>query len=84
MNPHQRFLQAKVKNRNEPKQVMTKSEDLAIGKSSEINLIWKFLIRNFQLSFEKTCTYITFKSVVKHRQLSNGYLIYTDCKFSSS
>ena len=28
MNPHQRCLQAKVKYRNEPKQVMPKSEDL--------------------------------------------------------
>ena len=29
MNPHQRCLQAKVKNQNEPKQVMQKSKDLS-------------------------------------------------------
>ena len=37
MNPHQRCLQAKVKYRNEPKQVMPKSEDLS--RSLEINAI---------------------------------------------
>ena len=40
MNPHQRCLQAKVKYRNEPKQVMPKSEDLS--RSLEINAIWTF------------------------------------------
>ena len=40
MNPHQRCLQAKVKYRNEPKQVMPKSEDPS--RSLEINAIWTF------------------------------------------
>ena len=56
MNPQQRCLQAKVKNQNEPKPAMPKSQDLI--RSLEIKLIW---------------TYITFKSAVKHRQLSYGY-----------
>ena len=40
MNPHQRCLQAKVKYRNEPKQIMPKSEDLS--RPLEINAIWTF------------------------------------------
>ena len=40
MNPHQRCLRAKVKYRNEPKQIMPKSEDLS--RSLEINAIWTF------------------------------------------
>ena len=40
MNPHQRCLQAKVKYRNEPKQVLPKSEDPS--RSLEINAIWTF------------------------------------------
>ena len=40
MNPHRRCLQAKVKNRNEPKQVTPKSEGLS--RSLEINAIWTF------------------------------------------
>ena len=36
----QRCLQAKVKNRNKPKHVMTKSEDLS--RSLEIKPIWTF------------------------------------------
>ena len=40
MNPHQRCLQAKVKYRNEPKQVLPKSQDLS--RSLEINAIWTF------------------------------------------
>ena len=71
MNPHQRCLQAKVKYRSEPKQVMTKSEDLSW--SLEINAIWTF-DTEFPTIFNKSCTYITFKSAVKHRQL--GYDIY--------
>ena len=41
MNPHQRYLQAKVKNRNEPKQVMPKSQDLSmqiIRKKSNLDI----------------------------------------------
>ena len=68
MNPHQRCLQAKVKYRNEPKQVMPKSEYLS--RSLEINAIWTF-DTEFPTIFTKSCTYITFKSAVKHRQL--GY-----------
>ena len=71
MNPHQRCLQAKVKYRNEPKQVMPKSEYLS--RSLEINAIWTF-DTEFPTIFNKSCTYITFKSAVKHRQ-------YKDCVF---
>ena len=70
MNPHQRYLQAKVKYRNEPKQVMPKSEDLS--RSLEINAISTF-DTEFPTIFNKSCTYITFKSAVKHRQLGYGY-----------
>ena len=61
MNPHQRCLQAKVKYRNEPKQVMPKSEYLS--RSLEINAIWTF-DTEFPTIFNKSCTYITFKSAV--------------------
>ena len=40
MNPHQRCLQAEVKTRFEPKQVMPKSKDLS--RSIEMKLIWTF------------------------------------------
>ena len=70
MNPHQRCLQAKVKYRNEPKHVMPKNEDPR--RSLEINAIWTF-DAEFQTIFNKSCTYITFKSAVKHRQLGYGY-----------
>ena len=70
MNPHQRCLQAKVKYRNELKQVMPKSEYLS--RSLEINAIWTF-DTEFPTIFNKSCTYITFKSAVKHRQLGYGY-----------
>ena len=66
MNPHQRYLQAKVKIWNEPKQVMPKSEDLS--RSLEIKPIWTF-DTEFPTIFNKSCTYITFKSAVKHGQL---------------
>ena len=52
MNPHQRCLQAKVKYRNEPKQVMPKSEDLS--RSLEINAIWIF-DKEFPTIFNKSC-----------------------------
>ena len=48
------------------KQVMPKSEDLS--RSLEINVIWTF-DTEFPTIFNKSCTYITFKSAVKHRQL---------------
>ena len=70
IHPHQRCLQAKVKYRNEPKQVMAKSEDLS--GSLEINAIWTF-DTEFPTIFNKACTYITFKSAVTHRQLGYGY-----------
>ena len=70
MNPHQRCLLAKVKYQNEPKQVMLKSEDLS--RSLEINAIRTF-DTEFPTIFNKSCTYITFKSAVKHRQLDYGY-----------
>ena len=70
MNPHQRCLQAKVKYRNEPKQVMPKSEDPS--RSLEINAIRTF-DTEFPTIFYKSCTYITFKSAIKHRQLGYGY-----------
>ena len=66
MNPHQRCLQATVINWNEPKQVMPKSEYLS--RSLEIKPIWTF-DTEFPTVFNKSCTYITFKSAVKHRQL---------------
>ena len=52
------------------KQVMPKSEDLS--RSLEINSIWTF-DTEFPTIFNKSCTYITFKSAVKHRQLGYGY-----------
>ena len=66
MNPHRRCLQAKVENWNGPKQVMPKSEGLS--RSLEIKPIWIF-DTEFLTFFNKSCTYITFKSSVKHRQL---------------
>ena len=53
------------------KQVMPKSEDLS--RSLEINAIWTF-DTVFPTIFNKSCTYITFESAVKHRQLGYGYL----------
>ena len=58
MDPRQRCLQAKVKNRNELKQVMPKSEDLS--RSLEIKLIWTF-DAEFPTIFNNSCTYITLK-----------------------
>ena len=52
------------------KQVMPKSEDPS--RSLEINAIWTF-DTEFPTIFNKSCTYITFKSAVKHRQLGYGY-----------
>ena len=52
------------------KQLMPKSEDLS--RSLEINAIWTF-DTEFPTIFNKSCTYITFKSAVKHRQLGYGY-----------
>ena len=52
------------------KQEMPKSEDLS--RSLEINAIWTF-DTEFPTIFNKSCTYITFKSAVKHRQLGYGY-----------
>ena len=49
---------------------MPKSEDLS--RSLEINAIWTF-DTEFPTIFTKSCTYITFKSAVKHRQLGYGY-----------
>ena len=69
-NTHQRYLQAKVKYWNEPKQVMSKSKDLS--RSLEINAIWTF-DTEFPTIFNKSCTYINFKSAVKHTQLGYGY-----------
>ena len=47
MNPYQRYLHAKVKYWDEPKQVMPKSKDPT--RSLEINAIWTFDIRSFLL-----------------------------------
>ena len=52
------------------KPVMPKSEDLSW--SPEINAIWTF-DTEFPTIFIKSCTYIAFKSAVKHRQLDYGY-----------
>ena len=71
LNPHQRCLiQPKVKNWNEPKQVMPKN--LNLSRSLEIKTIWTFDME-FPAILNKSCTYITFKSTVKHRHLSYGY-----------
>ena len=51
------------------KQVMPKSEDLR--RSLEKYAIWTFDTK-FPTIFNKSCTYITFKSAVKHRQLGYG------------
>ena len=51
------------------KQVMPKIEDLS--RALEINAIWTF-DTEFPTIFIKSCTYITFKSAVKHRQLGYG------------
>ena len=61
-------LQAKVKYRNEPKQVMPKSEDLS--RSLEINAMWTF-DTEFPTIFNKACTfqYIThvhFYKIIKY------------------
>ena len=53
-----------------PKQVKPNSQDLS--RSQEIKAIWT-LDTEFPTIFNKTCTYITFKSAIKHRQLSFGY-----------
>ena len=52
------------------KQLMPKSEDLS--RSLEIIAIWTF-DTEFPTIFIRSCTYITFKSAVKHRQLGYGY-----------
>ena len=62
-NPNQRCLHAKVKYRNEPKHVMPKTNDL--NRSLEIKPIWPF-DTEFPTIFNTPCTYITFKSAVKH------------------
>ena len=49
---------------------MPKSEDLS--RSLEINAIRTF-DTEFPTIFYKSCTYITFKSAIKHRQLGYGY-----------
>ena len=69
MNTHQRRLQAKFKYRNEPKQAMPGRDP---SRSLAINAIWTF-DTEFLTIFNKPCTYITFKSAVKHRQLGYGY-----------
>ena len=56
------------------KQVMR--EDLS--GSLEINAIWTF-DTEFPTIFIKSCTYITFKSAVKHRLLGYGYPWGTAC-----
>ena len=70
MDPHQKCLQAIVKYRNEPKHVMPKSEYLSNSRLLEIKPIWTFYTE-FPTIFNKSCTYITFKSAVKHRQLGS-------------
>ena len=60
MNPHQRYLQAKVKYRNEPKQVMPKSEDPS--RSLGINAIWTF-DTEFPTIFKKIYAHILLSSL---------------------
>ena len=52
------------------KQVMPKSEDLS--RSLEMKAFWIF-DTEFTTLFNKSCTYITSKSAVKHGQLGYGY-----------
>ena len=52
---------------------MPKSEDLS--RSLEINAIWK-LDTEFSTIFNTSCTYITFKSAGKHRQLYIKHTVY--------
>ena len=61
MNPHQRYLQAKVENWNEPKQVMPKSQDLSRSLDKKPILTFD---TEFATIFNKSCTYITFNSAV--------------------
>ena len=68
--PNQRCLQAKVKYRNESKQVAPMSEDLC--RPLEIKLILTFDVE-LPTICNKSCTYMTLKSAVKHRQQSYGY-----------
>ena len=56
MNPAQRCLQAKVKNRNEAKHVKSKSQDL--NRLLEIKVTGTFYME-FPTLYNKTCTYIT-------------------------
>ena len=75
MNPHQRCFQAKVKYRNEPKQVMPKSEDLC--RSLEINAIRTF-DTEFPTIFNKSCRDSAFNSLRMQRRMVDsgtwGYL----------
>ena len=77
MNPHWRCLHAKVKYRNEPKQVMPKSEDLS--RSLEIKPIiyslywnhslywaWMFFLFNFMLYVKLYTTTCYLKCRGKH------------------
>ena len=61
MNPDQRCLQAKVKNRNEPKQVMQKCGGRS--RSLKINLIWTF-DTEFPIIINKTFTYKYSKAAI--------------------
>ena len=70
MNPHQRCLQAKVKYRNEPK--TGNANESRPKEVTRHKSIWTF-DTEFPTIFNKSCTYITFKSAVKHRQLGYGY-----------
>ena len=64
------MLTSQSKKPNEPKQVIPKRQIL--NRPLEIKLIWTF-DTEFLSIFNKTITYITFKSAVKHRQASYGY-----------
>ena len=80
MNPHQ----AKVKYRNEPKQEMPKSEDLS--RSLEIKPIWTFHTEFPTIVFNKSYTYITFKSAVKHRhrqQMDESFYLLTSINMTN-
>ena len=55
---------------NQPTKPMPKSEDLS--RSLEIHAIWT-IDTELSTIFNKSCRYITFKSAVKHRQMSYGY-----------
>ena len=74
MNPHQRCLQAKVKYRNEPKQVMPKSEDPR--RSLEINAIWTFDTEyiTVHIVYHSISQYVKVYKTISYNEISFGFI----------